>query len=37
MPSFRIGEHTRRVLAGLLGYPDARIEALGTAGVIALA
>jgi crotonobetainyl-CoA:carnitine CoA-transferase CaiB-like acyl-CoA transferase len=33
---YRIGEHTRAVLAGLLDYPAARIEALATAGVIGL-
>jgi crotonobetainyl-CoA:carnitine CoA-transferase CaiB-like acyl-CoA transferase len=33
---YRIGEHTRAVLADLLGYPAGRIEALATAGVVAL-
>jgi crotonobetainyl-CoA:carnitine CoA-transferase CaiB-like acyl-CoA transferase len=33
---YRIGEHTRAVLADLLGYPAGRIEALAGAGVVAL-
>jgi len=35
-PPYRIGEHTRGVLGSLLGYSDARIEALEAARVIAL-
>lgn len=31
---YRVGEHTRAVLAGLLGYPAERIQALQGAGVI---
>ncbi len=33
--AYRIGEHTRSVLAGLLAYDDRRIDALAEAGVIA--
>jgi CoA:oxalate CoA-transferase len=33
---WRIGEHTQAVLGQVLGYPEARIEALRAAGVIAL-
>jgi crotonobetainyl-CoA:carnitine CoA-transferase CaiB-like acyl-CoA transferase len=32
--AYRVGEHTRQVLAGLLGYDAERIQALGAAGVI---
>ena len=32
---YRIGEHTRAVLEGLLGYPSARVEALRETGAIA--
>ena len=32
---YRIGEHTRAVLEGLLAYPPARVEALRAAGAIA--
>jgi len=35
-PPYRIGEHTRVGLAGLLNHSDARIEALEAARVIAL-
>jgi crotonobetainyl-CoA:carnitine CoA-transferase CaiB-like acyl-CoA transferase len=31
---YRVGEHTRSVLSGLLGYPAERIDALQSAGVI---
>jgi CoA:oxalate CoA-transferase len=31
---YRVGEHTRAVLRGLLGYPDARIDDLARRGVI---
>jgi CoA:oxalate CoA-transferase len=33
---YRIGEHTRAVLEGLLGYPAARMETLRAAGAIAM-
>jgi len=33
---YRVGEHTRAVLAELLGYPTARLDALGKAGVLGL-
>ncbi len=31
---YRVGEHTRAVLQGLLGYPPARVDALAAAGAI---
>jgi len=31
---YRVGEHTRAVLAGVLGYPPERIAALAGAGAI---
>jgi CoA:oxalate CoA-transferase len=34
---YRIGEHTRQVLGGLLGYPAARIDELAAAGAIGIA
>jgi crotonobetainyl-CoA:carnitine CoA-transferase CaiB-like acyl-CoA transferase len=34
---YRVGEHTRSVLADVLGYAPARIETLLTAGAIATA
>jgi CoA:oxalate CoA-transferase len=34
---YRVGEHTRRVLGDVLGYPDARIDALVKAGAITTA
>jgi crotonobetainyl-CoA:carnitine CoA-transferase CaiB-like acyl-CoA transferase len=34
---YRVGEHTREILSTVLGYSDARIEELKTAGAIALA
>jgi crotonobetainyl-CoA:carnitine CoA-transferase CaiB-like acyl-CoA transferase len=33
--AYRVGEHTREVLAGLLGYDDSRVKDLLAAGVIA--
>ncbi|HSB60177.1 MAG TPA: CoA transferase, partial [Vicinamibacteria bacterium] len=33
----RVGEHTRAVLAGLLGYPEPRIDALVAAGAVGVA
>jgi len=32
--AYRVGEHTRAVLAGLLGYPAARIDELARSGVV---
>ena len=34
MPPPVLGEHTREILSGVLGYDDTRIEELKTAGVI---
>jgi succinate--hydroxymethylglutarate CoA-transferase len=34
MPPPVLGEHTREILSGILGYEDAKIEELKSAGVI---
>ena len=31
---YRVGEHTRPVLEGLLGYPPARVDELARAGLV---